>query len=219
MSVSLHRKLAIVVLILAFAGVVALEAFAREDNGKGKGKEKGKGLGVVKIDEDDIEALDLPSIEDAKDLPQMLVVGPKGKAKMIRAEVPALALASSTPPPPPPANGTSTDNSTSTASSTMPLPPPPPVTITLLTVKIWGISLMVDISSARRVPEGVEFKVGDKVNVLGSIDAVTGKITAKRIHNVTGRNRHNEDLLVKIRELLKKLNELQRKAGLPETQI
>ena len=91
-----------------------------------------------------------------------------------------------------------------------------------ITVKVWGLSLSVDITNARFIPAGVSassLKIGDKVNVKGSINNDTGVIRAATVHGLTPRLRLADELFNQIRKLIELLRELQAKAGLPLTPL
>ena len=89
-------------------------------------------------------------------------------------------------------------------------------------VRVWGINLSVDVGSAKFIPAGStasSLKVGDKVNIKGTIDKDTGKITALIVHSLSTRQRNINEMQAKITELIKKIRELQQKLGLPLTPL
>lgn len=89
-------------------------------------------------------------------------------------------------------------------------------------IKVWGISLTVDVTNAKFIPAGTtnsNLKVGDKVNIKGTVDA-TGKITASIVHSLTVRQQQNiTEMQTQITELIKRIRELQQKLGLPLTPL
>ena len=89
-------------------------------------------------------------------------------------------------------------------------------------VKVWGISLKVNMGNARFTPAGTtrsSLQVGDKVNIKGTIDQASGEIQASIVHALSARNRLTDDLLGQITKLIEKIRELQQKAGLPLTPL
>ncbi len=97
------------------------------------------------------------------------------------------------------------------------------VTDPTITVKVWGLSLQVNIDQARFIPEATttrsSLKVGDKVNIDGTISRDTGQVSAKRVHVLTQRQRMVDELIRKINDLIARLRELQLRAGLPQTPL
>lgn len=89
-------------------------------------------------------------------------------------------------------------------------------------VKVWGISLAVDVTNAKFIPSGTtasRLKVGDKVNIKGTIDNA-GKITASIVHSLTARQQQNiTGMQAQIMELIKRIRELQQKLGFPLTPL
>ena len=93
---------------------------------------------------------------------------------------------------------------------------------TTMTVKVWGLSLAVDMGSARFHPDGASastLKIGDKVNVKGKINSSNGVITASLVHALSSRQRFVDELFDRIVKLIERLRELQAKAGLPLTPL
>jgi hypothetical protein len=89
-------------------------------------------------------------------------------------------------------------------------------------IKAWGINLKVDVGNAKFIPSGTtasSLKVGDKVNVKGTINKDTGVITASTIHSLSATQQTMDALLNQIRALIVKIRELQQKAGLPLTPL
>ena len=96
------------------------------------------------------------------------------------------------------------------------------VTPTVDGVKVWGLSLKVNMGNARFTPAGTthsSLQIGDKVNVKGTMDQSTGEIQASIVHALSARGRLTGDLLSQIRKLIEKIRELQQKAGLPLTPL
>ena len=89
-------------------------------------------------------------------------------------------------------------------------------------VKVWGIDLKVNVGGAKFIPAGTvvpDLKVGDKVNIKGTIDNATGVINASIVNALSVRQKTIEDLASQIRALIIKIRELQQKAGLPLTPL
>lgn len=89
-------------------------------------------------------------------------------------------------------------------------------------IKIWGISLNVDVTGANFIPAGATIsglKVGDKVNIKGTINKDTGVITASTVHSLVTTQQDVVKLQLQITELIKKIRELQEKFGLPLTPL
>jgi len=89
-------------------------------------------------------------------------------------------------------------------------------------VKVWGLNLRVDRSNTKYIPAGTtasSLKVGDKVNIKGTINQDTGVISASIVHVLSKPEQTVDELKAKIRELIEKIRELQQKAGLPLTPL
>jgi len=89
-------------------------------------------------------------------------------------------------------------------------------------VKIWGINFSVDVSGAKFNPTGTtasSLKVGDKVNIKGTINKDTGIITASIVHSLATTQQNVNAIQAQITELLKRIRELQEKLGLPLTPL
>ncbi len=89
-------------------------------------------------------------------------------------------------------------------------------------IKVWGLTLSVDVANAKYIPSGTtasSIKVGDKVNVKGTINKDTGVIKADTVHALTLHQQTINDLTSRIRELIVKIRELQQLAGLPLTPL
>ena len=92
---------------------------------------------------------------------------------------------------------------------------------TTMSVKVWGLMLSVNTSGARFIPDGAlaSLRVGDKVNVKGTISAATGAVTASVVHALSSRRRLTDELINQINRLIERLRELQQRAGLPLTPL
>jgi hypothetical protein len=88
-------------------------------------------------------------------------------------------------------------------------------------VRVWGISLNVNVTNARFSPAGTtasSLKAGDKVNIKGTVDS-SGIITASIVHLVSAPQQNISEMHARIIELIKKIRELQQKFGLPLTPL
>ncbi|MBI4132804.1 MAG: fibronectin type III domain-containing protein [Candidatus Sungbacteria bacterium] len=92
---------------------------------------------------------------------------------------------------------------------------------TTMSVKVWGLTFAVNTGRAQFTPQGAQanLRVGDKVNIKGSIAAATGSINATLVHALSSRNRMVDELVNLINRLIEQLRELQRRAGLPVTPL
>lgn len=93
---------------------------------------------------------------------------------------------------------------------------------TTMAVRVWGLTLTVNIANARFHPAGTtasSLRVGDKVNVKGVISKDTGVIEASLVNARSHRVRLTDELSNQIRRLIERLRELQAKAGLPLTPL
>ncbi len=89
-------------------------------------------------------------------------------------------------------------------------------------VKVWGMDLKVNVGSAKFNPAGAalsDLKVGDKVNIKGTLDKNTGVINASIVNILSLNSKTIDDLTNQIRALIIKIRELQQKAGLPLTPL
>jgi hypothetical protein len=89
-------------------------------------------------------------------------------------------------------------------------------------VKVWGLNLRVDRSNAEYIPAGTSassLKVGDKVNIKGTINKDTGVISASIVHLLPSPEQTINELKSKITELIERIRELQQKLGLPLTPL
>ena len=89
-------------------------------------------------------------------------------------------------------------------------------------IKVWGINLKVDVGSAKFIPSGTtasSLKVGDKVNVKGTINKDTGIITTSTVHLLSKPQQNTDALLNQIRALITKIREIQQRLGLPLTPL
>ena len=136
-----------------------------------------------------LERFELPEIESFREHPASLFVGPQGQTRIIRGEITSLS-------------GTTTP--------------------AIDEVKVWRLLLKVDMTAAHFIPSGTNketLKVGDKVNIRGTMDQATGVIKASTVHSISARNRLTDDILSQITKLIERLRELQQKAGLPLTPL
>lgn len=136
-----------------------------------------------------LEKFELPEVESQRDNPASLFVGPQGQTRIIRGEITALS-ATTTPG--------------------------------IDEVKVWGMTLKVDMTASSFIPSGTTketLKVGDKVNIRGTMDQATGVIKASTVHSISARKRVSDDILAQITKLVERLRELQQKAGLPLTPL
>jgi len=88
-------------------------------------------------------------------------------------------------------------------------------------VKVWGVSLNVNVTNAKFSSTGTtasSLKVGDKVNIKGTVDSA-GTITASIVHLVSAPQQSTSEMQARIIELIKKIRELQQKFGLPLTPL
>lgn len=90
---------------------------------------------------------------------------------------------------------------------------------TTMSVKVWGLTFAVNTGGAQFTPQEAQanLRVGDKVNIKGSISADTGSINATLVHALSSRKRMTDELVNLINRLIEQLRELQRRAGLPLT--
>src|SRR3989344_8763344 len=152
-------------------------------------KRETKALGKVEKALERLERFDLPEVESQRDNPASLFVGPQGQTRIIRGEITSLS-------------GTSTPG--------------------IDEVKVWGLTLKVDMTGANFIPSGTSretLKVGDKVNIRGTMDQATAVIKASTVHSLTARQLVNDDILSQITKLIERLRELQQRAGLPLTPL
>ena len=136
-----------------------------------------------------LERFELPEVESFKEHPASLFVGPQGQTRIIRGEITSLS-------------GTTTP--------------------AIDEIKVWGLTLKVDMTAANFIPSGTSketLKVGDKVNIRGTMDQATGVIKASTVHSISARKRVTDDILSQITKLIERLRELQQKAGLPLTPL
>ena len=95
-------------------------------------------------------------------------------------------------------------------------------TTSMIDVKVWGLTLKVDTTGANFIPSGTNaetLKVGDKVNIRGTMDQATAVIKASTVHSLSARKLLNDNILSQITKLIERLRELQQKAGLPLTPL
>jgi len=152
-------------------------------------KKEEKALGKIEKALERLERFDLPEIESIRDNPASLFVGPQGQTRIIRGEITSLS-ATSTPG--------------------------------IDEVKVWGLTLKVDMAGANFIPSGTSretLKVGDKVNIKGTMDQATAVIKASTVHSLTARQRVNDDIWAQITKLIERLRELQQRVGLPLTPL
>ena len=91
-----------------------------------------------------------------------------------------------------------------------------------MNVKVSGLTLAVNIGSARFLPDGSSassLQVGTKVNVRGTINQSTGVITASTVHIRSPRPSLEDELMRKIQELIQRIREIQARLGLPLTPL
>ena len=90
-----------------------------------------------------------------------------------------------------------------------------------LTVKIWGLSLVVDISGARFLPANVSgsgIHSGDRISVRGTMNKDSGVIKAATVHDLSIPPLHPANpFLDQLTKLIERLRELQTRLGLPLT--
>lgn len=146
---------------------------------------------LAKSDEprEHLERLELPEVESFREHPASLFVGPHGQTRIIQGEIVSLS-------------GTTTP--------------------AIDEVKVWGLVLKVDMTAATFIPAGTSketLRVGDKVNIEGTIDQATGVISASTVHSISARRRVADDILSRITGLVEHLRRLQQKAGLPLTPL
>lgn len=148
-----------------------------------------KALGKVEKALERLERFELPEVESVREHPASLFVGPQGQTRIIRGEIMSLS-------------GTTTP--------------------AIDEIKVWGLTLKVDMTGANFIPSGTSkdtLKVGDKVNIRGTMDQTTAVIKASTVHSLSARKRVTDDILEKITKLIERLRELQQKAGLPLTPL
>ncbi|GEM_PF-4104463 len=177
------------VLALLVAGSTVL---AENDNSeKGKSEEKKIERAEAKVEKalERLEKFELPEVESQRDNPASLFVGPQGQTRIIKGEITSLT-------------GTST--------------------LATDEVKVWGMTLKIDMTASNFIPSGTSkatLKVGDKVNIRGTMDQATGVIKASTVHSISARKRVTDDIFSQIVKMVERLRELQQKAGLPLTPI
>lgn len=91
-----------------------------------------------------------------------------------------------------------------------------------MNVKAWGVTLTVNIGSARFLPSGTSassLQVGNKVNVRGTTNQSTGVVTAATVHIRSPRPSFEDELMRKIQELIQRIREIQARLGLPLTPL
>jgi len=89
-------------------------------------------------------------------------------------------------------------------------------------VRVWGVNLKVDTGSAKFIPSGIShsaLKIGDKINIKGTINKDTGIITASIVHSLATAQQNVSAIQAQITELLKRIRELQQKLGIPLTPL
>lgn len=191
----MKKILAICAVAFLAVGIAVSTAFAENDDNddskRGKNTEKKIEKAEMKVEKtlERLEKFELPEIESVRDNPASLFVGPQGQTRIIRGDIVSLS-------------GTTTP--------------------AIDEVKVWGMTLKVDMTAANFIPSGTSketLKVGDKVNIRGTMDQATGVIKASTVHSISARKRVSDDIFAQITQLVERLRELQKKAGLPLTPL
>ncbi|MBI1971347.1 MAG: hypothetical protein HYS52_00670 [Candidatus Wildermuthbacteria bacterium] len=82
-------------------------------------------------------------------------------------------------------------------------------------VKVWGLNVRVDFGTFRS-----DLKVGDKVNIQGTINPSDGTITATRVHSLSAERAAVASTIVeRIRKVIEKIREIQARFGLTLTPL
>lgn len=178
--------------ILVLFGVFVLALLVASSTVLAKDDESENGQKAEKKIEKALERLErfeLPEVESFREHPASLFVGPRGQTRIIRGEI--ISLSGTTTP-------------------------------AIDEVKVWGLLLKVDMTAANFIPAGTNketLKVGDTVNIRGTMDQTTGTINASTVHSISARNRLTDNILAQITKLIERLRELQQKVGLPLTPL
>ena len=175
--------------VVFFLALSIVGSTALAENDNSNSKKEEKALGKVEKTLERLERFELPDVESQRDNPASLFVGPQGQTRIIRGEIVSLSATSTTG---------------------------------IDEIKVWGMTLKVDMTGANFIPAGTSketLKVGDKVNVKGTMDQTTGVIKASTVHSISVRQRVTDNILSQITKLIERLRELQQKAGLPLTPL
>lgn len=81
-------------------------------------------------------------------------------------------------------------------------------------VKVWGLTLQVNSTNAQYIPAGAsrsDLKVGDRVNVKGTMSGDNGVVVAQKINLFTRVKFNLESLRQQIQDILQKIRELEQK--------
>ena len=88
------------------------------------------------------------------------------------------------------------------------------ITGTDLIVSTWGIKFSIDAGQVIILPANTTFSninVGDKVNINGTVNSITGTIIAEKIHTLSETTKIMDELRAEINKMLEQLKTLQKR--------
>ncbi len=90
------------------------------------------------------------------------------------------------------------------------------ITGTDLVVSTWGMKFSIDAGQAIILPANTTFSninVGNKININGKVNSITGTIVAEKIHTLSETTKIIEELRAEINKMLEQLKTLQKRLG------